>query len=405
MATRASFGKSIVDRARKIGWQVDNLPSGGWVITCADQFRVQVHPTPSDVNAESTVMRALNNHGFSAAEDEFTRLNEDKRQERLAAAHVENLRRLDAAQKHADALAKAAKGQTRVPEEILLNPYPVPKTFERVLVTPELAQKLLNLNTANRPLRPQEVDMWKEVIERGAWHYTHQGVAIDANGVLQDGQHRLGGVVKADIPVEIQISVGMPPENFHAIDNGLRRTFGDVAAHLGHRSHGKVGSVARMLIIYNDYPVRNYNSKVNNAEVADFLSQPLLGEPDKLVGERVYQAVNEAQAHWVAYRINHTAIAVVLYKLWEIFGKEDQKVVEFLAGLRTGANLPDEDPRLVLQRVVGNSGNRSPRTATNHLALTVKAWNKFYLGKSVKVLAFRPKVEDMPKLIVPGVRD
>lgn len=402
MATRSTFGRNMVARARRIGWQVDpNTSGGGWFITCPDKHRVQIHVTPSDVNAEATIVRLLNNHGFAAAEEEFNRLSEDKRQERLETAREENLRRLDAAQKQADALTRAATGQTRVPEEVLLSPCTLPKTFERVLVTPELAQKLLNLNTANRPIRAAEVDLWKEVIERGAWHYTHQGIAIDSDGVLQDGQHRLSAVVKSGVAVELQISIGMPPENFNAIDNGLRRTFGDVAHRFGFINPNKVGSVARMLIIYNEYPMRGFNNKVSNAEVAEFLSRNYKGS-EMMVGEKVHLAVNEAQMHWQYYRINNTAFATFLYKAWELLGEDDPKVLEFLEGLRSGANLPEEDSRLALRRTVSSPTNKSPRTAVNHLALTVKAFNRFIQDKPVKVLAFRPKVEDMPKLLVPG---
>lgn len=401
MSTRSTFGRTVVARARRIGWRIDDLPSGGWVITCPDKHRVQIHTTPSDVNAEATIIRDLNKHGFAEAEEEFNRLSEDKRVERLQAAKEENQRRLDAAQKQADALAQAATGQNRVPEEFILNPCALPKTFERVLVTPELAAKLLNLNTANRPIRTAEVDLWKEVIERGAWHYTHQGIAIDSDGVLQDGQHRLSAVVKSGVSVTLQISVGMPPENFNAIDNGLRRTFGDVAFKFGFLNPSKVGSVARMLLIYNEYPMRQFSSKVNNAEVAEFLSRSFKGS-ELMVGEKVHLAVNEAQTHWQYYRINTTAFATVVFKLWELLGEDDLKVNEFLEGLRSGANLSDEDSRLALRRVVQSPTNKSPRTATNHLALTVKAFNRFVQDKPTKVLAYRSKVEDMPKIFVPG---
>lgn len=402
MSTRQTFGRAIVARARRIGWQVDNLSSGGWVITCSDNFRVQVHTTPSDVNAEQTILRELNKHGFSRAEEEFNRLSDEKKQERLAEAHEENQRRLDAAQKQADALAHAAHGRTRVPEEVLLNPYPVPKTFERVLVTPELAQRLLDLNTANRPIRGQEVDLWTEVIERGAWHYTHQGIAIDCKGVLQDGQHRLSAIVHSGIPVEMQISIGMPSENFHAIDNGLRRTFGDVASHLGYSNNNRVGSVARLLIIYNEYPLRPFSSKVSNAEVAEFLQAQFFGT-HLTIGEVVHEAVNEGHAHWQKYRVNSNALATATFKLWETLGQDDAQVMEFLTGLRTGAGLSDKDARLALRRVVDSPTSKSPRTATHHLGLVIKAWNKFVQGKDVQVLVYRSKVEDMPKIFIPGV--
>lgn len=401
MASRHSFGKQLVARARYIGWQVDNLPTGGWVITCSDNHRVQVHMTPSDVNAEQHVVQELNRHGFAKAEEEFSRLDEDKRLERLQNAREQNQRRLDAAQKAADALAKAATGRTRVPSDVLLSAQPVPKTFERVLVTPELASQLLDLNTDNRPIRKAEVAQWIDVIERGAWHYTHQGIAIDSNGILQDGQHRLTAIVRTDIPVEVQISVGMPPENFSAIDNGLRRNFRDVADRLHLPNPSKVGSAARTLIIFSEYPNRMFNDKVNNAEVAEFLAAPYY-DTDLSVGEMVHRAVNEAQMHWHSYRINNNAMTALAYKLWELVGKDDPKVVEFLEGLKSGVNFTKTDPRLALRRVTNSPSNNVPRTTAHHLALGIKAWNKYAKGDQVQLLAYRAKVEDFPKIYIPG---
>lgn len=401
MASRHSFGKQVVSRARYIGWQVDNLPSGGWVITCPDDFRVQIHLTPSDVNAEATIIRELNRHGFAKAEEEFNRLSEEKRLERLQDARDQNQRRLDAAQKAADALTRAATGRTRVPIDVLLNPQPMPKTFERVLVTPELASRLLDLNTDNRPIRKSEVAQWVDVIERGAWHYTHQGVAIDSSGVLQDGQHRLTAIVKTGIPVEVQISVGMPPENFNAIDNGLRRNFRDVAARLHLANPGKVGSAARILIIFNEYPTRSFADKVNNAEIGEFLSTQYYST-EQSVGDMIHLAVNEAQMHWHSYRINLNAMATLTYKLWELVGQDNPQVVEFLDGLKTGADVGKTDSRLALRRVTNSPTNNVPRSAPHHLGLAIKAWNKFAKGEQVQVLAFRTKVEDLPKIYVPG---
>lgn len=404
MSTRQSFGARITTRARKVGWPVETRSdgSGGWLIHCPDGYKVQVHVTPSDVNAEQTIMRALNTHGFEDAEKEFNRLSETKRQARLDKVQEDNQRRLDLAQQQADALARAS-GQTRVPDEILLGPYPMPKTFERVLVGPDLAGKLLILNTANRPIRKAEVEKWKDIIERGVFLYTHQGIAVDSNGVLQDGQHRLTAILQTEIAVEMQISIGMAPANFNAVDNGLKRTFGDVAARLGLHSSSRVGSAARLLIIYNEYPSRQFNDKVSNAEVGNFLTSPYY-ETDLTIGAVLVSAVNEGQEHWRNYRINSNAVAACTYKLWELVGREDPKVVEFLGGLRSGVNLGDEDVRLALRRLISNPSQGHKRSAHYHLGVMVKAWNKFALNQPVKVLSLS-KNEDTPKIIVPGVSD
>lgn len=402
MATRKDFAKRVADQARRMGWEVKNRKDGGWDVTCPDNFRIQLHLTPSDVNAEKVIMRELENHGWNEAVDEYVSLTEQERQNRLAAAQAENQRRLDQAQQQADALARAA-GQSRVPWDVLLNPQPVPKTFERVLVTPELATKLLDLNTGNRPVRDREVELWQNVIERGEFRYTHQGIAVDSNGVLQDGQHRATAIVRSGIAVEMQVSVGMPPENFDAIDNGLRRNFRDVVARLGIANAARVGSAARLLLIMDEYPKRSFGDKVSNAEVSHYLQRrvTLAGGEETSLGDLIYQATVEAQQHWAAYRINVTGTAAFLTRVWQLLGTENAELQDFLAGLRSGVDLSSSDPRLALRRVMLSPSN-SVRTMTHvHYAYIVKSWNKFVKNTPTKVLNFRPKAEDIPKIIVP----
>jgi hypothetical protein len=401
MSTRKTFAHAIAGRARRIGWKVEMLKSGGWVITCPDNFRVQVHLTPSDRNHEATVIRELNNHGFEEAEQEWLNLKEEDRLQKLRESAEAEQRALDKAQQHADAVARAT-GQTRVGPEVLLNPYPLPKTFERVLVTPELANKLLDLNTENRPIRQREVLLWAGIIKRGEWLYTHQGIAIDNRGILQDGQHRLSGIVQTGISCEMQISIGMAPENFNAIDNGLRRTFGDVAANMGlHTNRNRVGTAARMLTLYDGWPERARTEKVNNTEVAHILGHQF--DDTRTVGDVIYAATARAQALWAACRLNVSAATTGIYLLWFKVGEDHPLVHEFLDGLLKGSNMDEDDPRFVLRRYVMSPSNKR-RDAWLHLSLFIKAWNKFVQGKRVQNLFFR-KDEDLPKVLVPKAEE
>lgn len=399
-ATRRAFGQGLAKRARNfIGWEVSNHKDGGWKIKAPDGHVVQIHLTPSDINADEHVMNELLKHGWAESEAEYNRLSEDKRVLRVKEAQEANQRRLDQMQREADALSRAA-GQSRVSPAVLLSPAPFPKTFERVLVTPELAQQLLDLNTGNRQLRKSDTELWRNVIERGEFRYTHQGVAVDVNGVLQDGQHRLTGVVESGIPVEMQVSIGMPPENFNAIDNGLRRNFRDVAYKMGLGSPGRVGSAARLLVILDEYPKRSFGDKVSNTEVADFLSSSF-NEEGLTNGQVLQMAVNESQMQWQSYRVNSTAASTAIFRLWKVLGFDNVLVTEFLDGLKNGVELGAEDARLALRRYMLSPNSNHSRSAYIHLGLFIKAWNKFVTNAPVKVLSFRSKVEDLPKFYFP----
>lgn len=413
MSTRQTFAYEITGRARRLGWPVELAGNGIWKIKCpayhnpktdedVEPRTVQVHLTPSDVNAEKTIMRELDRHGFTDAEAEWVRQDEASRRTKLAFIAAENQRIMDKAQQHADAVARAA-GETRVNWDLILQPYPVPKTFERVNITPELAEELLKLNTKNRPKREKEIQFWASLINAGEWRYTHQGVAVDVNGALQDGQHRLSGIVRAGVPVQMQISIGMPVENYAAIDNGLKRTFGDVVAGRGFGNHNRVGTAARLVILYNDYPRRPWSAKVPGAEVDTFIMQPFdpIDSDDKrLNGDLLHLASNQAQLMWRSCRINASAATAGTFKLYEHLGEDHPKVVEFTEGLKDGANMPTDDARFVLRRYCLVPGKKNNRVAHAHLALFIKAWNKFIIGARVGSLSIRSN-EDMPDFQVP----
>jgi hypothetical protein len=398
MATRQTFASEIQKRARAMGWTVTFTRNGEPTIWNPNnpEKGVAIHLTPSDVNASKRVMQKLDEIGFSEAEQEWARLKEEDRQQRLKVVREKNQSDLDKAQKYADSLAKAS-GQARVTLQQLVSPYPVPKTFERVLITPEWASALLDLNKNNRPIRQPEVMRWVNTIESGNWHYTHQGIALDTEAILQDGQHRLTAIVVSGIPCEMQVSVGMPPENFSAIDNGLRRTFGDVVARRGFGSRNRVGTAARLVLIYDEYPRRALTSKVSNAEVDAYIMKPF--DADRLTGDVLQLASAKAQLMWRACRLNASAAAAGVYKLYDLIGEDDPAVVEFIDGIITGENLPGDDARQVLRTHTNKPGTQN-RTAWHHLGLFIKAWNKFITGQEVKQLSLR-KTEDLPSFQIP----
>jgi hypothetical protein len=96
-----------------------------------------------------------------------------------------------------------------------------------VRMTPDLAKKYLENNTSNRPLRANGVTYIAGIIERGEWEVTHQGVAIDENGLFIDGQHRLHGIIKAGIAVDILVTTGISKKSYGVIDSQLPRNLSD----------------------------------------------------------------------------------------------------------------------------------------------------------------------------------
>ena len=94
-------------------------------------------------------------------------------------------------------------------------------------ITPEMANKILEKNTANRKVRVSWVDTLAGILRRGEWVVTHQGIALDKNGNLIDGQHRLLAIRKTGIAANVMISRDVDPAAYLATDCGLSRTISD----------------------------------------------------------------------------------------------------------------------------------------------------------------------------------
>lgn len=89
-------------------------------------------------------------------------------------------------------------------------------------VTKELADKWLQTNNRNRTLKKYKLLRLEEAMETGTFELTHQGIAIDENGVLIDGHHRLTCISKTGIPTKMFVVFNAPNSRF--IDTGASRT-------------------------------------------------------------------------------------------------------------------------------------------------------------------------------------
>lgn len=101
-------------------------------------------------------------------------------------------------------------------------------TLQIEKITPALAASYLERNKNNRNIRPGVVDAYAREMKSGNWVVQHQGIAFNENGDLVDGQHRLHAIIKANIPVLISVTRGLPVDCVGGIDQGAKRKFEDV---------------------------------------------------------------------------------------------------------------------------------------------------------------------------------
>lgn len=92
--------------------------------------------------------------------------------------------------------------------------------FEYAVVTPEFAAELLKKNERNRPINYKHVGQLVADMVNDKFPTIHQPIAVDKNGVLVDGQHRLKAIVQSDMSQILAIAwnepgIGGPIDRVH----------------------------------------------------------------------------------------------------------------------------------------------------------------------------------------------
>lgn len=78
-------------------------------------------------------------------------------------------------------------------------------------VTPEMAREWLTVNMDNnRRISGKAVEKYAADMKAGRWELNGEAICFNESGKLVNGQHRLRAVIKADVPVKMYVTVGIP---------------------------------------------------------------------------------------------------------------------------------------------------------------------------------------------------
>lgn len=374
---------------QKVIWDVEQADGRqDWLyrITCGDGTRVQLHQTPSDRNWRAVIQNQLDDGGFSddmalwkewERQERQRKLREDR--ERNAAKTLATERRAKKAAEAAAALALAAGPLAPQPFKLewLKARHEYPQSVLGIM-TPEVAAALIDketgINTRNRPMRQWKVEEFKRLIQGGDFAPTHQGGAIDWNGVLQDGQKRLKAIAETGIPVEMWWSVGMDPKYFDKVDQGSTRSAADAAFMQEIANPKMVASAAKMVLNFEMLPgeahwrrahtsipviTRFYNTKRGNL----------------LVRERLEDSVFLAKETRKDLRdINPTALAAAVFLIGDKLPESDPRVTEFFNDLRYGESRKPHPVWLLRQVIINQPDGRGKLSNWDTLAYILLAW-------------------------------
>lgn len=412
MGSRLSDARALVKRVENAGWLVSRSRDGWKVST--PKGPITIHTSYSDVNAIENVERRLKAAGLAKLEEqmavarETARVTRTSKAQAAAFSEVERINKANEEAARAAAVARAS-GPYLAPEDVKITwfaqPHPAP-WMRWVKMTPEIARYLLdNHNDINRPLREARSAHYKNVIMHGDWRQTHQGMAMDSDGKLQDGQHRLKALVDASdelddekLWIPVAFFVGMDPANFAAVDEGGNRSPSDLFAR-GKESYGAViASVVRLNIaFYAQQPRRAIRERLTNEAIITEFGKD---------AEEYRTASRFGALNYKKVKMNPGPLGAAYYILRRENGADNRYVEAFIYGLVTGLKtgsriaLDDLDPRAVARSYFVNNRLKGKTVRPiEAVSVVIQAWNNVVEGRTPKNVKFTDDM-DVPRVVI-----
>lgn len=254
-----------------------------------------------------------------------------------------------------------------------------------VEITPALAKEWLdNFNTVNRVIQKAHIERICRDIENGNWMLNAEPISFHGNPMdpeagpvrLINGQHRLMACVMADTPIELAIAVNVPEEAFATYDNHTKRH------KKVHEGDSRVVRSAAVLQWREDMGLSlNHKQRPTATE----LEQTMANHPHLArFAAEIRKADGKGRADEIATG------APLTYFLYRIHQENLPLAHEFYEGMRTGANLSNDNPIIKL-RDIAQARRKGPNRLNRYdaLDLLLEYWGKYKKWKaaSEKALA------------------
>ena len=250
-------------------------------------------------------------------------------------------------------------------------------------VSPAMAEKWLVLNQANRPLTDTHVSRFAETMRRDQWTLNGQPIIFSEEGTLLDGQHRLHAVLESKKSVDFDVRFGVKTEAMVTIDEGKKRSSGDVLFMMGFKNHTTTAAAARMVMRYQDNlkALEGGKDAPNNIEVLEWCRN----------NPHIEQVVEWAQKYYMKMRGNTplTGSKIAAYKF--ICDEIDKSLSDdFYYRLVTGAGLEIDSVMFMLRdRLMSGKNNPEINLRPSYITgLLATAWNHERNGRTPKRLLY-----------------
>jgi len=269
-------------------------------------------------------------------------------------------------------------------------------------ITPKEAVLWLDTKNAhNRPISQSTVERYTQEIKAGRWKSNGQSIVFSKSGQLLNGQHRLKAVVAANKPIDCLIVWGVEDDTFDTIDDGNKRSLGDVFAIKQEYKPLLLSAGVRFLWVYSTGQIETRDLRRGQVATKPLLEKTLDRHPGLRQSTRFYATLKARPGGLLV----PAGMAIGLHYLFALV--DEKKADEFFNVLQSGIGLTEGHPILILRArlIAGQKESSTKLTNSAIYFYTVTTWNAFVSDNPLRRLAFvqdtpPPEIENLPKKLM-----
>ena len=241
------------------------------------------------------------------------------------------------------------------------------------LITPGVAQKLLDEKAPNRSLNERRAHKLAAVMSNGGFAENGEPIIMDESNALIDGQHRMRAVVIANKPYVSYVIHAIPRKMFATIDDCAKRTGADALSIQGIKNAAACAAVARWLIKSErgwSMSGGGGGEKFKTTAIPNEETSKVLKKNKEIEGSVAFCLENDID------KLMPISIGAFVHIM---AAKTDKRKADrFIELLGSGEGLVSGSPVLLLRkRMIGLKGSKHMIRSDEKLALTIKAWLAF----------------------------
>lgn len=266
-------------------------------------------------------------------------------------------------------------------------------------ITPQLAQKYLDDNKLNRPIREWRVKLLMDDMKAGRYLENGEGgVTFDWNGNIAAGQHTLTACIRSGTAIRCRVTRGVAPESRATMNDSMHQRFSDDLHVAGVSNSSAVESLLRKVVVWENVARENKGQGGLLTWRSYRMSRSALAAEWPTYAVGITATINDTKPwaeHWKGIG-NRGALQMFWWIITEKHGYPASDAGEFLNLVIYGSQ--DETNKILFRKLTMKLA-QNPDAARQVFWLT-RAWNNWVLQEPVTKLQ-EPKgglADPYPKL-------